>query len=83
MGVTVNALLPGGVSRTGMVPDGLPATIKLLPPEVMVPPLLWLMSDAAGTVTGRRFNAAKWDATLDPSAASAAADESAGWPLPN
>src|SRR5690349_1753867 len=33
-GVTVNALLPGGATLTGMVPDGYPAELraKLLPP---------------------------------------------------
>lgn len=38
-GVTVNALLPGGATLTGMIPNGYPAELraKLLPPEVMVP----------------------------------------------
>ena len=31
---------------------------KMIQPEVMVPPLLWLVSDTAGKVTGRRFLAA-------------------------
>jgi hypothetical protein len=35
----------------------------------MVPPLLWLVSDAAASVTGRRFLAAHWDTTLPPGAA--------------
>jgi NAD(P)-dependent dehydrogenase (short-subunit alcohol dehydrogenase family) len=48
--VTVNTLLPGGATRTGMVPDGMAAgTVNLLEPEIMGPPIVWLASaDAAG-----------------------------------
>src|ERR1035437_3971819 len=48
-GVTVNALLPGGASLTGMIPDEVPAELraKLISPEIMVPPLLWLVSGSA------------------------------------
>ncbi|MFI5833382.1 SDR family oxidoreductase [Micromonospora sp. NPDC051300] len=49
-GVTVNLLLPGGVTATGMLPPGaVPAGRTVLPPEVMGPPVVWLASaDAAG-----------------------------------
>lgn len=75
-GVTVNALLPGGPTRTGMVPDTVPESIqrKLLDPEIMGAPLVWLVSDAAAGVTGKRINAASWDPAL-PSAT----EEAAGW----
>jgi NAD(P)-dependent dehydrogenase (short-subunit alcohol dehydrogenase family) len=55
-GVTVNVLVPGGVTNTPMISDeaGFDRA-KLIQPEVMVPPLVWLVSDAAGKVTGRRF----------------------------
>jgi len=55
-GVTVNVLVPGGVTNTPMISDeaGFDRD-KLIQPEVMVPPLLWLVSDAAAKVTGRRF----------------------------
>jgi NAD(P)-dependent dehydrogenase (short-subunit alcohol dehydrogenase family) len=45
-GVTVNALLPGGATLTGMIPDGVPDKVRsaLLDPSIMVPPLLWLAS---------------------------------------
>ena len=33
----------------------------MLQPEIMVPPLLWLVSDGAAGVTARRFIAADWD----------------------
>jgi 3-oxoacyl-[acyl-carrier protein] reductase len=72
-GVTVNALLPGGATATGMIPDGCP-TDNLLRPEIMVAPLLWLLSPDADDVTGRRVNAEKWRGSL------AGAEEGAGWP---
>ena len=81
-GVTVNALLPGGATLTGMIPDGYPAELRarLLPPEVMVPPLLWLASERSDGVTGMRFNAAQWRADLPESEAAAMARDNAGWP---
>src|ERR1700730_9460943 len=58
-GVTVNALLPGGATDTGMVPPDIPLHLreKLLPPDIMIAPLLWLVSEAGGGGTGRRFAA--------------------------
>ena len=80
-GVTVNGLLPGGATATGMIPDGVPDAVRrqLLRPEVMVAPLLWLASDAAAQTTGARLDAARWDAALPPQQAAAAALENAGW----
>ena len=52
-GVTVNLLLPGGATRTGMIPPGDPVR-PLLEPEIMGPPILWLASaDAEGTTNER------------------------------
>jgi len=67
-GVTVNALLPGGATNTGMVPPDIPPHLrqKLLHPDIMIPPLLWLVSEAASGVTGSRFAANPWDAALPP-----------------
>lgn len=61
-GVTVNALLPGGAARTGMIPAGFPADLRarLLDPAIMVPPLLWLASARSDGVTGQRFIATHW-----------------------
>jgi NAD(P)-dependent dehydrogenase (short-subunit alcohol dehydrogenase family) len=61
-GVTVNALLPGGATLTGMIPAGFPDHLRsaLLDPAIMVPPLLWLASARSDSVTGRRFVAANW-----------------------
>jgi NAD(P)-dependent dehydrogenase (short-subunit alcohol dehydrogenase family) len=80
-GVTVNGLLPGGATDTGMIPDGVPEAVRrqLLRPEVMVEPLLWLASDASAETTGARLNAARWDAALPVEQAAAGAMEHAGW----
>ncbi|HET8966139.1 MAG TPA: SDR family oxidoreductase [Candidatus Acidoferrum sp.] len=80
-GVTVNALLPGGATRTGMVPDSVPDEVRsnFLDPDVMVPPLLWLISQDADKVTGQRFVATKWSSDLPGRQAGEAAAEIAGW----
>lgn len=80
-GVTVNALLPGGATATGMIPDDTPAEIResLLRPEVMVLPLVWLASVRSDGVTGLRFNACRWDEVLGIEANAARSAEPAGW----
>lgn len=61
-GVTVNVLVPGGAVDTAMIPPqrGL-ARNALLPPNVMVSPLLWLLSHDADRLNGRRIRANCWD----------------------
>ncbi len=61
-GVTVNALLPGGATATGMIPDGVAEELraKLLDPAIVVAPLLWLVSAAADGVSGKRVTATRW-----------------------
>jgi NAD(P)-dependent dehydrogenase (short-subunit alcohol dehydrogenase family) len=77
-GVTANVLVPGGMTDTRIVPDAAVADRgRLLRPEIMVPPLLWLVSDAAADVTGRRFLAVHWDTALPP----AEAAEKCGAPI--
>jgi len=80
-GVTVNALLPGGASLTGMIPDEVPPELrkKLISPEIMVAPLLWLVSDSADEVSGKRLDASRWDTNLNPSEAAAKVCEPAQW----
>lgn len=83
-GVTVNSLMPGGPTLTGMIPSNYPADLRarLLSPEVMVPPILWLASERSDGVTGMRFNAAKWRTDLPESeAAIIARDPAPGDPL--
>ena len=76
-GVTANVLVPGGVTDTPLVGDDAGDRARMLRPEVMVPPLLYLVSDEAAGVNGRRFIGADWDATLPP----AQAAEQAGAPI--
>jgi NAD(P)-dependent dehydrogenase (short-subunit alcohol dehydrogenase family) len=75
-GVTSNVFVPGGTTDTPLVGDA-PNRDKMLRPEIMVPPLLWLLSDAARTVNGKRFIAADWDTALPPDEAA----EKAGAPI--
>jgi NAD(P)-dependent dehydrogenase (short-subunit alcohol dehydrogenase family) len=79
-GITVNVVVPGGVTNTPMISDeaGFERD-KLIPPEVMAAPLLWLVSDAAGRVTGRRFVAARWDPALPPAEAAEKSGASIAW----
>jgi NAD(P)-dependent dehydrogenase (short-subunit alcohol dehydrogenase family) len=77
-GVTVNVLVPGGMTDTRIVTEvDAPERDKLIRPEVMVPPLLWLISDAARQVTARRFLAVHWD----PALPAAEAAEKSGAPI--
>jgi NAD(P)-dependent dehydrogenase (short-subunit alcohol dehydrogenase family) len=64
-GVTVNLLLPGGATITGMVPpEAVAAGRGLLEPEVMGPPIVWLASDEADGVHDQRIVAVEFDRWL-------------------
>jgi NAD(P)-dependent dehydrogenase (short-subunit alcohol dehydrogenase family) len=79
-GVTVNVLVPGGMTNTGMIPDEAGYDrAELIQPDVMAPPLNWLVSDAAATVTGQRFLGVHWDAALPPEEAAAKAGAPVAW----
>jgi 3-oxoacyl-[acyl-carrier protein] reductase len=80
-GVTVNALLFGGATLTGMVPQTVSEKAKsaLLDPSIIIPPLLWPVSPEANGITGRRLVATKWPAGSDDKSAAEAATEQAGW----
>ncbi len=78
-GVTVNALLPGGGTNTNFGGDGLPDPERL-EPGVMGPPAVWLASDAAAGVNGRRVIAMYWDASKTAEENLAAASAPAAWP---
>jgi len=60
--VTVNILLPGGATRTGMIPDEASAEVRaaMLDPAVMGPPIVWLASGQAAGVHDRRIVAAEF-----------------------
>jgi 3-oxoacyl-[acyl-carrier protein] reductase len=79
-GVTVNTLIPGGPVNTRMIPDPeVPDRSTLLQPEIMVAPIVWLMSPQSDGITGRRFVAGLWDVSRDPAAAAQKAGAQAGW----
>ncbi len=61
-GITVNEILPGGPTATGMIPPGLPEEIhaRLLDPRIIVPPVVYLASDEGRRITGRRIVAQGW-----------------------
>jgi NAD(P)-dependent dehydrogenase (short-subunit alcohol dehydrogenase family) len=65
--ITVNLLLPGGATMTGMVPDDVPAERRdaMLRPDVMGPPIVWLASPAAEGVHDERIVARDFDAWLE------------------
>jgi NAD(P)-dependent dehydrogenase (short-subunit alcohol dehydrogenase family) len=65
-GITVNMLLPGGATITGMIPEGLPGEARrsLLDPEVMGPPIVFLASAEADGLTGERIVAKDFEAFL-------------------
>jgi NAD(P)-dependent dehydrogenase (short-subunit alcohol dehydrogenase family) len=79
-GVTVNVLVPGGVTNTGMVPlEAGYARAEMIQPEIMAPPLNWLVSDEAADTTGRRFLAVHWDTALPPAEAAEKAGAPVAW----
>jgi NAD(P)-dependent dehydrogenase (short-subunit alcohol dehydrogenase family) len=77
--ITANVLVPGGVTDTPLVGEDGGDRSRMLRPEIMVPPLLWLVSDGAASVTGRRFIAADWDSKIPPAQAAEAAGAPVAW----
>ncbi len=79
-GVTANALVPGGPANTRMIPEASGfERDRLIQPETMVPPAVWLASDESEAVNGQRFLAALWDPTADVEANIAAAGAPLAW----
>jgi NAD(P)-dependent dehydrogenase (short-subunit alcohol dehydrogenase family) len=76
--VTANVLVPGGMTDTPMIGEAANRS-KMLRPEIMVPPLLWLISAEAAEVSGRRFIAADWDTSSPPARAAEAAGAPVAW----
>jgi gluconate 5-dehydrogenase len=64
--VTVNLLLPGGPTATGMVPAEVPDDVRarLLDPAIMGPPIVWLASQDAEAVHNERIVAREFEAWL-------------------
>ena len=79
-GVTANVLVPGGAADTRLVPRSQASDrSKLIAPEVMVAPLLWLCSNASDGITGQRFIGTRWDQKLPPAEAAKNAGAPAAW----
>jgi len=64
--VTANILLPGGATATGMVPEEAPGEVRvrLLDPDIMGPPIVWLASPEAAGMHGERIVATEFDTWL-------------------
>jgi gluconate 5-dehydrogenase len=60
--VTVNLLLPGGATVTGMMPnDSVPQRHGFLEPAVMGPPIVWLASEESAGVHDERIVAVEFE----------------------
>ena len=80
-GVTVHVVIPGGPSDTPMVPAESGFERKdLIPPTVMVPPTVWLCSEAANGLTGNRYVARFWDTSKPPEQAERECRAPIAWP---
>ena len=80
-GVTANVLVPGGPVNTNLLPPDSPFDrAKLIQPDVMRVPVVWLASDAADGVNGRRFIAYDWDEALPIEERLEKAGAPAAWP---
>jgi NAD(P)-dependent dehydrogenase (short-subunit alcohol dehydrogenase family) len=86
-GLTINIVNPGaGANTPGMAEemramsrDGRAA--RLVEPDEMIPPLLYVVSTAADKVNGCRFDANLWDASLPPAEAARRAGRPAGFEM--
>jgi NAD(P)-dependent dehydrogenase (short-subunit alcohol dehydrogenase family) len=79
-GVSANVLVPGGAANTRLVSRTQePDRAKLIPPEVMVAPLIWLCSNASDGVNGQRFIGMRWDKSLPPEEAAKNAGAPMAW----
>jgi NAD(P)-dependent dehydrogenase (short-subunit alcohol dehydrogenase family) len=86
-GLTINIVNPGaGANTPGMAEEARAAsregrTARLVEPDEMVPPLLYVVSREADKVNGYRFDANAWDAALPPAEAARRAGRPAGFVL--
>lgn len=80
-GITVNVVVPGGPTDTPFItPESGIDPAKMLRPEVMGPPVAWLCTGDADSVTGQRFIGGRWNPDLPDIEAATAAGSPIGWP---
>src|SRR5712671_4229558 len=86
-GLTINIVNPGaGANTPGMAEEARAASregrmARLVEPDEMVPPLLYVVSREADRVNGMRFDANAWDPALPPAEAARKAGRPAGFVL--
>src|ERR1700730_4724113 len=86
-GLTVNIVNPGAGANTPGMAEEMRAMSRegraprLVEPDEMVPPLLYVVSPEADTVNGWRFDANLWDPALPPAEAARRAGRPAGFEL--
>ena len=80
-GVTANVLIPGEATNTNFISDDAARDRNaLIQPDVMRAPIVWLASDEADGVNGRRIIASNWDKSLPVEQRLEAAAAPAAWP---
>jgi len=86
-GLTINIVNPGAGANTPGMAEEMRAmsregrAARLVEPDEMVPPLLYVVSREADAVNGMRFDANAWDAALPPAEAARHAGRPAGFVL--
>ena len=80
-GVTANVLVPGGATYTNMTASTMgDARDKLIQPEVMQAPVVWLASEASNGFNGQRIIAYFWDERVPLEERLQKASAPAAWP---
>ena len=80
-GVTVNVLVPGGMSNTNLIPDeAAHQRERMIQPDVMRAPVVWLASEASDGISGQRFIGYYWDESLPIEERIERAGAPAAWP---
>jgi NAD(P)-dependent dehydrogenase (short-subunit alcohol dehydrogenase family) len=86
-GLTINIVNPGAGANTPGMAEEMRAMSRegraprLVEPDEMVPPLLYVVSREADSVNGWRFDANLWDASLPPAQAARRAGRPAGFEM--
>ena len=80
-GVTVNVLVPGGMSNTNLIPDAAVHSREgMIQNDVMRAPVVWLASEASDGTNGMRFIGYLWDESLPLEERIERAGAPAAWP---